>query len=578
MQNNPKHNIRNPRNAPWLAHYPACVPTTLEYPKIPAWGLLEQTAKSYPDREACIYYKQHLTYRELHEQARCVAHMLVRMGVQPGDRVAIMLPNMPETLATLNGIWMAGGIVVALSPLMVPSEVSAMLRVTDCRVVVSLDLLAPLVTRGDFRPEHVIFTTMKDRLPHWQRLGYAFAKICRLGFWLAADAPNQHFYEDELVQSDRQFQPVEPDSIDDPAFILPTGGTTGRPKAVTLTHRNLVANAWQLLHWAGKDIGKHKILSIVPFFHSYGMSTCVMNGAAMAATLVLHHRFIPRVALRLIEEHQPSVFPAVPAMLTALNELLRRKPIDFKELRYCISGGAPLDPAIANEFAEHSGATVVEGYGLSEASPVTHTGPLDGTNRLGTIGLPMPDTEARIVDEETGVYTLAPSKVGELVIRGPQVMAGYWKDPEATAAVIRDGWLHTGDLATCDEDGFFRIVDRIKDLIITSGFNVYPTDVEHVLRQCPGVADVAVIGFPDPGRGEIVKAVIETDPNVTFNQKHFNKFASENLAKHKRPSIVEILNGDLPRKFLGKVLRRELREQHAAINEVETATVAESTA
>lgn len=561
MWSTPEAIVANGRQtaAPWLAHYPNCVPAQLDYPSVYAWGLLERTANAYPDRTACHYYKQQLTYRDLASSARRTASALSRLGVKPGDRVGLLLPNVPEYISALNGIWMAGGVAVAISPLMVPEEVSDLMAATDCRVVVGLDLLAPLITKGTYRPEHVLFTTLKDRLPQWQRLGYAFAKLRRLGFWPPADAPNQHSFDDQLAAADPNFQPVESASTDQPAYILPTGGTTGSPKAVTLSHRNLVANAWQLYHWAGARVGRESILAVLPFFHSYGLTTCVMTGTAIAATLVMHHRFVPRVVLRLIEEHQPSIFPAVPAMLTALNAILRQKSIRFDSMRYCISGGAPLEPAVADEFASFSGATVVEGFGLSEASPVTHTGPLDGTNRPGTIGLPLPDTHAKIVDAETGEKTLGPGEVGELVVHGPQVMLGYWNNPQATDQIIRDGWLYTGDLAKCDQDGFFRIVDRKKDLIITSGFNVYPTDVEHVLRQFPDIQDVAIVGVPDPDRGQAVKALVVMQKGHELDRRAFDKFARQHLAKHKRPRHVDIVQGDLPRNFLGKVLRRQLR-------------------
>lgn len=455
---------------------------------------------------------------------------------------------------------MAGGIAVALSPLMVAEEVSAQMAATDCRVVIGLDLLAPLLLRSEYQPEHILFTTLKDRLPHWQRFGYAFAKLKRMGFWPPADGPNQHSFEDLVSAGDPDFQPVPAASLDDPAYILPTGGTTGAPKAVVLSHRNLVANAWQLYHWAGARQGKDSVLAVLPFFHSYGLTTCAMTGVALGATIIMHHRFIPRVVLRLIEEFEPTIFPAVPAMLTALNEILRDRSITYKSVRFCISGGAPLDPAVAEEFASHTGATVVEGFGLSEAGPVTHTGPLDGNARPGTIGLPMPDTEARIVDAETGQRTLPPGEVGEMVVRGPQVMLRYWNDPQASDQVLRDGWLFTGDLASCDEDGFFQIVDRKKDLIITSGFNVYPNDVEHVLRQFPGIDDVAVIGVPDSARGEVVKAMIVAKKGQPFDRKAFDGFCQQHLSKHKRPKLVEVLEDDLPRNFLGKVIRRHLRQ------------------
>lgn len=305
------------------------------------------------------------------------------------------------------------------------------------------------------------------------------------------------------------------------------------------------------------------MLAVIPFFHSYGLSTCLTCGVAMAATLVLHHRFNPEVAVKLIESTRPSVFPTVPAMLHVLNQHLAnsREKRDLRSLMWVISGGAPLNGQIADEFARTAGANVVEGYGLSECSPVTHAGPLDGSARSGTIGLPLPDTDALIVDAETGIEVLPTGEVGELIIRGPQVMLGYWNDPEATARTIRDGWLFTGDLATCDADGFFKIVDRKKDLIITSGFNVYPNDVEAVLKQYPHVKDAAVVGVPDMQRGEIVKAIVAIGDTGQFEQRLFEKYVKENLAHHKVPKIIEYIHGDLPRNFLGKVLRRKLREE-----------------
>jgi long-chain acyl-CoA synthetase len=547
---------------PWLAHYPAEVPKTLEYPKFPAWGFLTQTEAKHPHRIACHYYDQKLTYSEVAGQARRVAGMLRAHGVRPGDRVGILMPNMPEYLSAINGIWMAGGIAVALSPLSVPKEVGDILQATQCRTIICLDLLASIILESGFRPETLFFTTLQDRLPGWMWLGYAFAKIQRLGFWLPADAPNHFDFHAELASSSPILQPVVPASQSDPAYILPTGGTTGAPKAVTLSHRNLVANATQCFAWAHRETAKHVGLSVLPFFHSYGLTGNLLCGTALAATQVLLHRFIPRVVATLLEKHQVTTFNAVPAMLVALNDIFRDQPLRSRSLRFVQVGGAPLDQAVAEEFARHTGAQVVEGYGLSECSPCVTAGPLNGTARPGTIGLPLPDTDVRIVDSETGEQTLPPGEVGELVVRGPQVMLGYWQNPEATNRVLRDGWLHTGDLATIDRDGFVKIVDRKKDLIITSGFNVYPGDVEAVLRQFPGVRDVAVVGVPNAACGELVKAVLVLEPDVEFHRAQFDAFCKTNLAAHKRPKIVELASNDLPRNFLGKVLRRELRHSH----------------
>ena len=552
---------------PWLDHYPKIVPRTLDYPKVYAWGLLERTASRHPDRIACHYYKQTVTYRKLSENAHRTASALQKFGVKPGDRVGVLLPNLPEYLSVLNGIWMAGGIAVAMSPLMVAEEIDTFMATTDCKVVIGLDMLAPLIVKANYKPEHILFATLGDRLPTWQKVGYAFARLQRLGFWPAPDHPTHHSLEDQVAAGDAEFQPVKAASLDDPAYILPTGGTTGAPKAVTLSHRNLIANAWQIYNWGGAYEAREKILSVLPFFHSYGLTSCAMSGVAMAATLVIHHRFVPRIVLRLIEEHQPSIFPAVPAMLAALNEVLRDRPVQFKALRYVVSGGAPLSDGISNEFARYSGSTLVEGYGMSEASPVICTGPLDGTNRSGTIGLPLPDTVVRIVDSDDGQTILPPGEIGELVARGPQVMLGYWRNPEATAEVIRDGWLYTGDMGTCDGDGFFRVVDRKKDVVITSGFNVYPADVEPVLKDAPGVEDVVIVGQSDAKSGEIVKALVSVQSAADFDRVAFDTFASEHLARYKCPRIVVVVVGELPKNFLGKVLRRKLRTDSESTDE-----------
>ncbi len=547
------------RVAPWLNHYPESVPAKLSYPQLPAWGYLQRTADSHGSRVACHYYEQQLTYAELYESARKMADVLVKMGIQPGDRVGVLLPNTPEMLIALNGIWMAGAVVVAVSPLMVTGEVSPLLRSTGCKLVIGLDLLLPQLFEGEYKPEKVLVTSLKDRLPLLQRLGYSIAKIARLGIRRRACDDRCLDFFAELVQGNPDFEPVQNGSLDDPAFILPTGGTTAAPKAVVLSHRNLVANAWQLHHWGGATMAQETVLAVVPFFHSYGLTTCAMTGTAMAATLVLQHRFVPARVLRLIEKHQPTVFHAVPAMLCSLNKLMRKNKKDYTSINYCMSGGAPLPPEVAEEFAKHTDAIVVEGYGLSEASPVTHAGPLDGSARPGTIGLPLPDTEVRIVDPDTGYRPVGPGEVGEITVRAPQIMLGYWNDPEATNQTIRDGWLYTGDLAIHDEDGFFQIVDRKKDLIITSGFNVYPSDVERIVREFPGVKDAAIVGVPDANRGEIVKAVLVLDRNFRLDRKGFDNFCKTHLAKHKRPRLVDVVEGDLPRNFLGKVLRKNLR-------------------
>ena len=545
---------------PWLKSYPICTPAHLGYPNEPVWWLLEHAAQKFPQRIAIRYFHESLTYEELFERARQAATLFQSLGVHPGDRVGLLLPNVPEYLIAAYGVWMAGGIVVSLSPLAVAVELDDMLQATDCKVVVALDLLAPLVTGGKHHPATLLTCSLASRLPTVKRLLYKAVCLKRRGLHFTSDIQTFSFMS-KLEGCEPIRVPVDVETHQ-PAYILPTGGTTGRPKAVTLSHANLLANALQIKAWCGNRTGRDTLLAVIPFFHSYGLSTCATGGIAMAGTLVLHHRFQPETVLDLIQTTRPSVFPAVPAMLHVLNQRLREQPDKWnvRSLMWVISGGAPLMPDTATEFARYSGAQVVEGYGLSECSPVTHAGPLDGSAKLGTIGLPLPDTLAEIVDSETGTRVLDVGEVGELIIRGPQVMLGYWNNREATEQILRDGWLFTGDLAQRDEDGFFKIVDRKKDLIITSGFNVYPNDVEYVLKQFPDVKDVAVVGVPDVQRGEIVKAIVAVKSKAHFHSHAFEKYMKENLAHHKVPKMLEVIEGDLPRNFLGKILRRKLRD------------------
>ncbi|QEF98840.1 Long-chain-fatty-acid--CoA ligase [Stieleria maiorica] len=556
------------------------------YRNCPAFGLLQHAADQLPDRLALVYGSSRWTYRDLNSDAVRAAAMLQRLGVRPGDRVGLLLPNVPEYIIAANAIWRAGGIVLAISPLMVRSEVEALLRKTKCRHVVCLDLLSNLLpdSKGDASTgpsplRTTLLVSIRKQLPAHEQLGY----LIKRGYqWLQARPQGSNnrvgWFWEEIATIERAWQPITIDPASDPAYILPTGGTTGSPKAVTLSHQNMVANAWQQYVWTRRSFGEETMLGVLPFFHSYGMSATVMGGAAMAATLVLHHRFNTNKTIQLIETHRPSVFHAVPAMLVAMNARLREHPSDkLDSLRWIISGGASLEESVAREFTEHcrfghdedqhAGPQVVEGFGLSEASPVTHVGHLFKQPIYGRIGLPLPMTECRIIDPNAepgqGERILADGEVGELCVRGPQVMLGYWGDHEATRMAIRDGWLHTGDLAIRHEDGWYSIVGRKKDLIITSGFNVYPSEVETVLCEAENVKDAAVVAMPDEVRGESVHAYIVTVDGSPPDIEALEEHCRNHLSAHKRPRAYTHCPDDLPRNFLGKVIRRELREMQA---------------
>jgi long-chain acyl-CoA synthetase len=325
---------------------------------------------------------------------------------------------------------------------------------------------------------------------------------------------------------------------------------------VQLTHRNLIANAMQLRRWCGGPDGEEDILGVLPFFHSYGLTVSVLTSWARGSALHLYPRFEPKAVLDVLLRERPAFVPAVPAMLNVLNARMRGKKIDLSFVRAVVSGAAALPAAVREELASHGARGIVEGYGLTEASPVTHVNPPEGS-RPGTIGKPLADTEAKLVDPDTGLE-VGPGETGELAVRGPQVMKGYYNNPEATEAVLRDGWLHTGDMARRDADGFYVIVDRKRDIIKTSGFLVYPAEVEEVLRNFDGVADAAVIGVPDEEKGEVVKALV-VPRNGALDVPALEGYCREHLGKHKRPRHIEVVR-ELPKNFLGKILRRKLRE------------------
>lgn len=552
----------------WTLHrlvesYPVGVPRHLDYPNIPASGLLSHARKHIPNQTAVHFLGHEFSYQEMDDAADRLAHWLQNRGVNGGRRVGVLLPNCPEYLIALNAIWRAGGVAVAISPLSVATDVERLLTLTGCRTVITLDLFDGLLATFQ-RLENKLCVSLRPYLPVWKRALYTAALYRRTGTVRFARSAGECWIWDAIEGSSGNYVPAEIMPNLDPAYILSTGGTTGNPKAVTLSHRNIVCNAWQQMHWIGSSgslssMGQETMLAVLPFFHCYGMSTMLTTGCALGAKLIMLPRFEVTKTLRTIERHRPTVFHAVPAMLAALNKRLRRQRADLSSIKWVISGGASLPLDTAREFSSHSGALVVEGYGLSEASPVTHVGPLDGSNQLGTIGLPLPDTDCRIIDLEAGREIQGSRDVGELLIRGPQVMLGYWRNAEATQEVLRDGWLHTGDLARRNEAGFYEIVDRKKDLIITSGFNVYPADVEQTLLECPGIADVAVIGVPDAERGEVVKAFVLLKKGSPWNLGRLEEFSRRRLAKHRRPRIWEQVTGELPRNFLGKIVRRALR-------------------
>jgi long-chain acyl-CoA synthetase len=442
---------------------------------------------------------------------------------------------------------------------MVAEEVGHWLQATGCHIVVTLDLLAPAVVGAlDNGPlEHLVLTSLARRMAMWRGMLYRVERVRRNGYLFLPQDAHRHRFEN-LIAAEPLERGADVVPEEDVAVLAPTGGTTASPKAVMLTHRNLLANTMQLRTWAGGADGEESILGVLPFFHSYGLTVSMLTSWAKASTLRLYPRFETKAVLNLLETERPELVPAVPAMLSALNNMMRTGKHDLSFIRWTISGASSLSSQVREEYLSHGVREVVEGYGLTEASPVTHANPPGPLNRPGTIGLPLPDTHARLVDPDTGLPI--DGDTGELAVRGPQVMKGYFNNPEATAQMLRDGWLYTGDVVTRDPDGYFRIVDRKRDIIKTSGYLVYPAEVEELLRAFPGVAEAAVVGVPDVERGEMVKALIVPRSNITVDLPKLEQHCREHLGHQKRPRAIEIVR-ELPKNFLGKVLRRKLREQ-----------------
>jgi long-chain acyl-CoA synthetase len=550
----------------WLTHYPCNRRTSLPYPEVPVTALLEAAAHRFPYRAACTLYGQATTFADLDIQARRLARSLQAHGAERGQFVGLLLPNIPEYLTALQATWLTGATALQLSPLMVAEEIEHWLKATGCRIVITLDLLAPAVLASlDGDPlEHVVLASLTGHMALWKSWLYRLERVRRGGPIRLREDVQHHRFEHWLQAKPlRKVADVFPD--EDVAVLAPTGGTTASAKAVMLTHRNLVTQAFQLRNWAGGEDGSEGILGVLPLFHAYGLASGLLTSWAKGGTLHLHPRFESKAVLDILRRERAELVPAVPAMINALNGAMRKKPLDLSFVRAVISGASALMPAVRAEFEGHGSRSIYEGYGLSEASPVTHANPHGDRNRPGTIGLPLADTDAKLVDAFTGEDNLPAGAVGELAVRGPQVMKGYFNNGPETARVLRDGWLFTGDLARRDADGYYAIVDRKKDIIKTSGFLVYPGEVEEILRAFNGVAEAAVIGIPDLKRGELVKALIVTGKGSKIDARSLKHYCRRHLGRHKRPRQIEFVS-ELPKNFLGKVLRRKLRESVPALS------------
>jgi long-chain acyl-CoA synthetase len=566
----PRPPSRGDTGRPWIANYDPNVPAEIEIPDITVDGLLRQSAEQFPERDALVFFGKQTTFGELDRAVDAFAGYLRGLGIGPGDCVSLHLPTSPAFVIAFLGTLRAGATASPKSPLLVERELELLLRQTKPRISVTLDVLVPRLDAvrrrlGDAlappaEMSGLIVTGIQDSLPAPIRWLYPL-KARRQHRWNPVahtpETPNL-FRILRDAPGGRVESPVRPD---DAAVLQCTGGTTGIPKAAVLSHRNLVANAVQCeAVIAGGDAVGGSIVCALPYFHIYGLTVAMNFALRTGLTQLLHPRFEAHAVLKTIHKERPRFFPGAPIFYATLLDDPHLDRYRLDSIEACISGAAPLSPAVQEQFEAVTHGRVCEGYGLTEASPVTHVNPIHGTRKSGTIGLPIPGTDARIVDLETGTRVLPPGEVGELCIRGPQVMAGYYQRPTETARVIRDGWLHTGDVASMDTDGYFTIVDRIKDLIIVSGANVYPSEVEEVLIAHPGVAEAVVVAIPDDHKGEVPKAYVVLEPGATVSPRELNDHCHANLSSYKRPAEIEIRT-ELPKSMVGKVLRRELTRE-----------------
>ena len=548
---------------PWLRSYEPGVPEHIEYEEIIMPSVLRRTAQQYPEKTALIFQGYKMNYAQLDEMVDRMAACLAAFGVTKGDSVAILLPNLIPCVAAYYAALRLGAIVVLNNPLYSDRELEYQFSDSKSKVLVTLDLLANrmIKLRTKTLIKQIIYTSIGDYLPFPKNILFPLvAKKNKLAASVDR-ALDVYPWKDRVARHD----PAPPSvtiAMDDVATYQYTGGTTGVSKGVMLTHANLSkqcqqAEAWFPLFRKGEEI----MLGALPFFHSFGMTTAMNFSIHMGWTDVLIPRPQPEQLLEAIRKFRPTFAPLVPTMYIGMLNHPDLKKTDVTCIKGCFSGSAPLPVEVIHEFEKATGAVIVEGFGMTETTPVTHINPFaGGARKVGSVGVPVSDTEARIVDLESGITDMPPGERGELIVRGPQVMKGYWNKPEETANTLRDGWCYTGDIAVMDEDGYFYIVDRKKDMIISGGFNVYPRDIDEVFYEHPKVQEACAIGIPDPKRGENVKVFVVLKEGQTVTKDELIEFCTTRLATHKLPTEIEF-RGELPKSTVGKILRKELRTE-----------------
>ncbi|HVE74617.1 MAG TPA: AMP-binding protein [Mycobacteriales bacterium] len=556
---------------PWVSSYPQGVPADYDFPQIAVTRLLDDAASSYPGGVALTFLGTRMTYRALKDEVDRFATALNRLGVSKGDRVALVLPNCPQNVIAFFATLRLGAIVVEHNPLYTEKELGHQLADCGAKVVICLDRVYETLAKvqKDTAIEHVIVTSVVDYLPASKRLKLRLpvAKARKARAEISAELPKGAPVRQFTALLKGATTPAQQAAIDpgkDLALLQYTGGTTGLSKGAMLTHANLVSNAYMNRLWdTDAQAGKEVTLGVLPLFHAYGLTVCMLNSVLLGGTLVLLPRFDLDLVFEAISSERPTLFPGVPPIYKAISDSPKVRQHDLRSLRVCISGAMKLPTEIQEQFERISGARLIEGYGLTETSPSTHCNPVTGLRKAGSIGLPLTGTLVKIVDQNDASKTVPPGSAGELAVSGPQVFGGYWGRDDQSDLFTADGYLLTGDVAVMDEDGFFSIVDRKKELIIAGGFNIYPSEVEEVLFRLAGVADAVVVGVPDKYRGETVKAFIVRQPGADLTEDAVIAHCAADLTAYKVPKVVEFRES-LPRTVVGKVLRRILVEEERA--------------
>ena len=547
---------------PWVSKYDQGVPSTIEYPSISLAELFEESAAKYPDKPCTIFKGAKISYKEMNELSDRLAAGLAEIGVKKGDRVGIFMPNTPQFVMAYFAILKLGGIVVATNPLYSSREIEHQVNDAGVQIMLVMSNFYNIIKKvqPETKLKTLVVTNIKETLPPVLSLLFTLTKEKKAGFRVQLAA--EDFWMQDLIDRHQpQDRPKVQVTSEDPALFQYSGGTTGISKAAVSLHRNLIANALQIRAWmVTAEDGKEVLLMGIPLFHVYGMVAGMLFAIRSGAAMIM----VPNVrdlhdVLESIQKYKVTIFPGVPILYNMINnnpDVLAGK-YQLRTIKACISGSAPLMRETKEKFEELTGGKVFEGYGLSEAPTATHCNPQLGENRTGSIGLPFPDVDARIISLDDEVTVMSIGEIGELVVRGPQVFKGYHNMPTETANALRDGWLYTGDIARMDEDGYFYIVDRKKELIKPGGFQVWPREVEEVIMDNPKVMEVGVAGIPDAFRGEAVKAWVVLKPGEIMSEEDVKKWCEERLAKYKVPTYVEF-RSELPKTTIGKILRREL--------------------